>query len=161
MLSVTSKSQSFIKSFDHGVYTDHNFVYPYTQAGLTLFNNLYFELGMLDLPTEVSLNFNNTVQTQAGRLSYLIPNLEEPAYYRGPKRNKELYYSVGLSTQHKRYRQILQMGFSYGELMIKTSNYYRAIDVQGGYMDLGLHYQYGEKRQFLFFGFSWGIDLAP
>ena len=129
MLSVTSKSQSFIKSFDHGVYTDHNFVYPYTQAGLTLFNNLYFELGMLDLPTEVSLNFNNTVQNRAGQFSYLINNLEEPAYYRGPKRNKELYYSVGLSTQHKRYRQILQMGFSYGELMVKTSNYYRAIDV--------------------------------
>ena len=116
---------------------------------------------MLDLPTEININFNSTIQTQAGRLSYLINNIEEPVSYRGPQRNKELYYSVGLSTQHKRYRQILQMGFSYGELMVKTSNYYRAIDAQGGYMDLGLHYQYGEKRQFLFFGFSWGIDLAP
>jgi len=154
-------SQSYIKSIEHGVYTDHNFVYPYTQVGATVLNGLYFELGMLDLPTEINMNFNSTIQTRAGRLAYLINNVEEPVSYRGPQRNKELYYSVGLATQYKDYRQILQVGISYGEFMVKTSNYFRVIDVTNAYLDLGVHLQYGERRQFLFIGYSYGLDFDP
>jgi hypothetical protein len=143
------------------VYTDHNFVYPYTQVGVTVLNGLYLELGMLDLPTEIDINFNSTIQTRAGRLAYLINNVEEPVSYRGPQRNKELYYSVGWSTQHKGYRQVLQAGTSYGEFMIKTSNYFRVIDATNAYLDVGVHLQYGERKQFLFIGYSYGLDFDP
>lgn len=143
------------------MYTDHNFVYPYTQVGVTVFNGLYFELGMLDLPTEVNINFNSTVQGRAGRLSYLINNLEEPVSYRGPERNKELYYSVGTSFGYKGYRQVIQAGVSYGEFMAKSSNYFRVIDATNAYLDIGVHVQYGERRQFLFIGYSCGLDFDP
>lgn len=154
-------TQSYIKSIEHGVYTDHNFVYPYTQIGVTVRSGLYFELGMLDIPTEINIGFNNTVQNRAGRLSYLINTLEEPISYRGPQRNKELYYSVGKSFQYKRYRQIIKAGISYGGFMVKSSNYFRVIDATHAYLDLGAHIQYGERKQFIFIGYTYGLYFDP
>jgi len=148
-----------IKSIEHGVYTDHNFTYPYTQVGVAIQNGLYFELGMLDLPTKIDINFNQTVQQQSGTLSWMINNIEEPVGYRGTPRYKEFYYSVGYVRQFKRYRGIIQYGYSYKDSMIKISNYYRAIDSSPAHLDIGVHLQYGMRRGFLFIGYSWGFHL--
>ena len=158
----STKSQSYvnqIKSIEHGVYTDHNFTYPYTQVGVAIQNGLYFELGMLDLPTKIDINFNQTVQQQSGTLSWMINNIEEPVGYRGAPRYKEFYYSVGYVRQFKRYRGIIQYGYSYKDSMIKISNYYRAIDSSPAHLDIGVHLQYGMRRGFLFIGYSWGFHL--
>ena len=158
----STKSQSYvnqIKSIEHGVYTDHNFTYPYTQVGVAIQNGVYFELGMLDLPTEIDISFNQTVQQRAGRLSWMINNIEEPIGYKGTPRYKEFYYSVGYVRQFKRYRGILQYGYADDDSMIKMSNYYRAIDASPAHLDIGVHLQYGLKRKFLFIGYSWGIHL--
>lgn len=153
------KSQSYVKSIEYGVYIDHALTYPYTQVGVTTKHGLYFELGMLDIPTDVNIRFNNVVQQRAGRLSWLINNLEEPIGYNGSPRYKEFYYSIGFSSQIKRYRCILQYGYSYNDYMIKLSQFYRVINQKSSHLDLGLHLQWGERRQFLFFGYTWGIHL--
>ena len=67
------KSQSYIKSIEHGVYTNHNFSYPFTQMGVCTNHGLYLEIGMLDLPTEVNFRFNQTIQQRSGRLSWMVP----------------------------------------------------------------------------------------
>ena len=160
VLPFISKSQSFINSIEHGVYIDHRLIYPYTQISLTTNSGLYFEGGMLDLPGDIYLHFNNTVQNRAGSLAYLINNMEEPAEYKGNPYSV-YYYSIGYSSKYGKYRQILQTGYSSRDFMIKTSHYYRVIDAGGGFLDLGIHLQFGEQRKFIFFGYSWGIDLAP
>lgn len=158
-IPLSLKSQSYVKSIEHGVYIDHAITYPYTQLGVTTTHGLFLELGMLDIPTEVNLRVNNTVQNRAGSLSYLINNIKEPLGYRGSPRFKELYYSIGYSSQIKKYRYVIQCGYSYNNSMIKLSQFYRVIENGPAYVDLGLHLQLGMRRQFLFFGYSWGVDL--
>lgn len=153
-------SNSFIKSIEHGVYIDHRFTYPYTQLSLTTNSGLYLEAGMLDIPGDINIHFNSTIQNRAGNLAYLINNMEEPVGYHGNPYSV-YYYSIGYSSNHGKYRQVLQTGYSSKDFMIKTSHYYRVIDVGGGFLDLGCHLQFGEQRKFIFFGYSWGIDLAP
>ena len=164
LLSLSSYSQSksfsksFIKSIEHGVYIDHHFVFPYTHLNLTTNSNLSFEVGMIDLPEQVNFRFNMVVQQQAGGLSYLIPNMEEFAEYKGSPRKKEFTFFAGKIIQKNKFRYILQVGTSTTETYVfKFSHYYRAISVDGAFMDIGLHYQLGEKRRFIFFGYSWGI----
>lgn len=164
LLSLSSYSQiksypnSFIKSIEHGVYIDHNFVFPYTHFNLTTTSNLSFEVGMIDLPEQINFRFNNVIQQQAGDLSYLIPNVEEFAEYKGRPREKEFTFFIGKSIQKEKFRYILQAGGSTTETyVLKFSHYYRVINTDGAFMDLGLHYQLGEKRRFIFFGYSWGI----
>lgn len=154
----TLKSQSYINSIEHGVYIDHRFTYPYTQICLTFKSGIYFEAGMLDLPGDIHLRFNNTIQNRAGNLAYLVNNMEEPLNYNGNPYSV-YHYSIGYSSKYGKYRQVLQTGYSSRDLMIKTSHYYRVIDAGGGFLDLGCHLQFGEQRQFLFFGYSWGICL--
>mgnify|MGYP001034798066 FL=1 len=158
-IPLSTKSQSYIKSIEHGVYIDHQLTYPYTQVGVTTTHGLYFELGMLDLPTKININFNNTIQQRAGRFSWMINNVEEPVGYKGTPRWKEFYYSIGYSSQIKWYRGIVQYGYSYNNYMIRISQYARVIKSEPGYLDLGIHLQWSEHRQFLFFGYSWGFDL--
>lgn len=164
LLSLSSYSQSnsfsnsFIKSIEHGVYIDHYFVFPYTHLNLTTKSNLSFEVGMIDLPEQINFRFNTVIQQQAGNLSYLIPNVEEFAEYKGRPRKKEFTFFAGKTIQKNKFRYILQGGTSTTETYVfKFSHYYRVIAVDGGFMDLGLHYQLGEKRRFIFFGYSWGI----
>ncbi len=155
-------SNSFINSIEYGVYIDDNLTYPYTQGVITLASGLVIEGGMLDLPSTINIRFNNTVQNKAGRLSYLINNMEEPVEYNGPERKPEWYYYLGTSIQFGKYRVIPQAGFSstYGGSG-KISQYYRVIDVDGAFLDLGLHTQFCERRNFVFFGYSFGVDLVP
>ena len=164
LLSLSSYSQSnsfsksFIKSIEHGVYIDHHFVFPYTHLNLTTNSNLSFEVGMIDLPEQVNFRFNMVVQQQAGGLSYLIPNMEEFAEYKGRPRKKEFTFFAGKIIQKNKFRYILQAGTSTTETYVfKFSHYYRVINVDGAFMDVGLHYQLGEKRRFIFFGYSWGV----
>ncbi len=164
LFSLSSYSQSssfpksFIKSIEHGVYIDHHFVFPYTHLNLTTTSNISFEVGMIDLPEQINFRFNNVIQQQSGDLSYLIPNMEEFAEYKGRPRKKEFTFSVGKVIQKNKFRYILQAGTSTTETYVfKFSHYYRVIAADGGFMDLGLHYQLGEKRRFIFFGYSWGI----
>ncbi len=113
---------------------------------------------MIDLPEQVNFRFNIVVQQQAGGLSYLIPNMEEFAEYKGRPRKKEFTFFAGKTIQKNKFRYILQGGTSTTETYVfKFSHYYRVIAVDGGFMDLGVHYQLGEKRRFIFFGYSWGI----
>lgn len=164
LLSLSSYSQSssfpnsFIKSIEHGVYIDHHFVFPYTHLNLTTQRNFSLEVGMIDLPEQINFRFNNVIQQQAGGLSYLVPNVEEFAEYKGRPRKKEFTFFVGKTIQKNKFRYIFQTGTSTTEAyVLKFSHYYRILDVNGAFMDLGLHYQLGEKRQFIFFGYSWGI----
>jgi len=164
LLSLSSYSQiksypnSFIKSIEHGVYIDHNFVFPYTHFNLTTTSNLSFEVGMIDLPEQINFRFNNVIQQQAGNLAYLIPNVEEFAEYKGRPREKEFTFFIGTTFQKEKFRYILQAGKSTTEIYtFKFSHYYRMLDVDGAFMDIGFHYQLGEKRHFIFFGYSWGI----
>ena len=154
----TSFPKSFIKSIEHGVYIDHYFVFPYTHLNLTTKSNFSFEVGMIDLPEQINFRFNTVIQQQAGNLSYLIPNVEEFAEYKGRPRKKEFTFFAGKTIQKNKFRYILQGGTSTTETYVfKFSHYYRVIAVDSGFMDLGLHYQLGEKRRFIFFGYSWGI----
>ena len=156
------QSQSYINSIEHGVYIDDNLTYPYTQGVITLGGGLVVEGGMLDLPSTVNIRFNNTVQNKAGRLSHLINNMEEPVEYNGPERKPEWYYYIGVAIQSGKYRIIPQAGFSstYGGSG-KISQYYRVLDVDGAFLDLGLHTQFCDRRNFVFFGYSFGVDLVP
>ena len=101
LLSLSSYSQpssfpnSFIKSIEHGVYIDHHFVFPYTHLNLTTQRNFSLEVGMIDLPEQINFRFNNVIQQQAGGLSYLVPNVEEFAEYKGRPRKKEFTFFVG------------------------------------------------------------------
>ena len=153
------KSQSYIKSIEHGVYTNHNFSYPFTQMGVCTNHGLYLEFGMLDLPTEINFRFNQTIQQRSGRLSWMVPNLDEFAGYSGKVRYKEFYYSIGYSKQIKRYRVIAQCGYIQSLPFGKISNYLRMIDADNSFLDLGLHFQFDSKYQFIFIGYSWGVDF--
>ena len=164
LLSISSYSQSssfpnsFIKSIEHGVYIDHHLVFPYTHLGLTTKSNLSLEVGMIDLPSVVNFRFNNVIQQTAGRLRYLLQPVEEFAEYKGRPRKKEFTFFAGKIIQKNKFRYILQAGTSTTETYVfKFSHYYRVINVDGAFMDVGLHYQLGEKRRFIFFGYSWGI----
>ena len=150
--------QSFVSSIEHGVYIDHRLTYPYTQVVLTTTSGFYVEAGMLDLPGDINLRFNNTVQQRAGDLAYLINTIEEPVGHRGSS-NHRSYYSVGYMTTHKRYRQGIQIGRGTGGNILKLSQYYRAIDVEGGFLDVGLHFQTEGRIHFMFFGYSWGLNF--
>ena len=155
-------SQSYINSIEHGVYIDNYFSYPYTQLAVTLTDGLFFEAGMLDIPSSVNIFFNSTVQNKAGRFAYLINNMEEPVHYNGSPNNLEWYYYVGTSVNFGKYRLIPQVGATSNVTVAgKLSQYYRVLDVDGGFIDLGLHAQFSERRSFIFIGYSWGVDLDP
>ncbi|WP_391594408.1 hypothetical protein [Winogradskyella sp.] len=140
------------------MYIDHHFVFPYTHLNLITKHNFSFEVGMIDLPEQINFRFNTVIQQQAGNLSYLIPNVEEFAEYKGRPRKKEFTFFAGKAIQKNKFRYILQAGTSTTETYVfKFSHYYRMLNVDGAFMDLGLHYQLGEKRRFIFFGYSWGI----
>ena len=114
---------------------------------------------MLDLPTKINFRFNQTIQQRSGRLSWMVPNLDEFAGYSGNVRYKEFYYSIGYSKQIKRYRAIAQCGYIQSQPFGKISNYLRMIDVDNTFLDLGLHFQFDSKYQFIFIGYSWGVDF--
>lgn len=115
---------------------------------------------MLDLPSSINIRFNNTVQQQAGGLSYLVNNMEEPVEYRGTPREPEWYFYIGTSLEFGKYRIIPQGGTtSYANVAGKLSQYYRVLDNQGAFVDLGVHIQFCERRNFVFIGYSWGVDL--
>ena len=114
---------------------------------------------MLDLPTEVNFRFNQTIQQRSGRLSWMVPNLDEFAGYSGKVRYKEFYYSIGYSKQIKRYRVIAQCGYIQSLPFGKISNYLRMIDADNSFLDLGLHFQFDSKYQFIFIGYSWGVNF--
>ena len=91
---------------------------------------------MIDLPEEVNFRFNTVIQQQAGSLSYLIPNVEEFAEYKGRPRKKEFTFSAGKTIQKNKFRYILQAGTSTTETYVfKFSHYYRVIAVDGGIID--------------------------
>jgi len=152
-------SQSYIKSIEHGVYVDHRLTYPYNQVVLTTQSGFFFEASMLDLPGDINLHFNSTVRNRAGNLAYLINNIEEPVGYRGDA-NHRMYYSIGYMTSYRRLRQGIQIGRGSRGRIFKISQYYRAIDMQGGYLDLGIHFQVEYKYEFIFFGYSYGLELG-
>lgn len=155
-------SQSYINSIEHGVYIDNHLTYPYTQLAITFNQGLFVEAGMLDLPSSININFNNTVQNKAGRLSYLINNMEEPVSYNGAPREPEWYYFIGTSLKFNKYRIVLESGAtSRSSLAAKISQYYRVLNTEGAFIDLGLHTQFCSNRSFFFFGYSWGVDLDP
>ena len=114
---------------------------------------------MLDLPTEINFRFNQTIQQRSGRLSWMVPTLDEFAGYSGNVRYKEFYYSIGYSKQIKRYRAIAQCGYIQSQPFGKISNYLRMIDADNTFLDLGLHFQFDSKYQFIFIGYSWGVDF--
>ena len=65
---------------------------------------------------------------------------------------------MGIVIQKNNFRYLLQGGTSTTEnVIVKFSHYYRVINNDGGFMDLGIHFQLGEKRRFVFLGYSWGI----
>jgi len=133
--SQSSKISSYLKSVEHGVYIDDNFIYPYSQVGFTFAHRLYFETGMLDLPSSINIDFNNTV----------------PVQYNGPERDIERYHFVGLCFDWGRYRVIPQVGSdTHSNASIKLSQYYRLLDVEGAFVDLGLHTQFSDSRNFVF-----------
>ena len=140
------------------MYIDHHLVFPYTHLGLTTKSNLSLEVGMIDLPSVVDFSFNNVIQQTAGRLRYLLQPVEEFAEYKGRPRKKEFTFLMGIVIQKNNFRYLLQGGTSTTEnVIVKFSHYYRVINNDGGFMDLGIHYQLGEKRRFVFLGYSWGI----
>lgn len=153
-------SQSYIRSIEHGVYIDHNLTYPYNQVVLTTSSGFYFEASMIDLPGDINISFNTTVQNRAGNLAYLINNMEEPVGHKGNP-NFRSYYSIGYMTPYKKYRQGIQAGIGSRGTIFKVSQYYRAIDADGGFLDLGLHFQVEQNYKFIFFGYSYGLDLDP
>ena len=158
--SQSSKISSYLKSVEHGVYIDDNFIYPYSQVGFTLAHRLYFETGMLDLPSSINIDFNTTVQNKAGRFSYLLNNMKEPVEYNGPERDIERYHFVGLCFDWGRYRVIPQVGSdTHSNPAIKLSQYYRLLDVEGAFVDLGLHTQFSDSRNFVFIGYSACLNL--
>ena len=155
-------SQSFIQSIEHGVYIDNRLTFPYTQVVVTFGDGLVFEAGMLDLPASVNIRFNQTIQNRSGNLSYLVNNLEEPVHYNGVFRDPEWYYYVGTSLEFGKYRIVPQIGVtSYSFLSGKVSQYYRVLNNNGAYVDIGYHYQFRDQRDFIFFGYSWGLKLDP
>lgn len=114
---------------------------------------------MIDLPGDINLHFNSTVQSRAGSLAYLINNMKEPAGHRGNP-NFRSYYSIGYMLPYKKYRQGLQIGTGSNNSVVKVSQYYRAIDIEGGFLDVGVHFQFEGKYTFIFFGYSYGLELG-
>ncbi len=151
-------SQSYINSIEHGVYIDHKLTYPYNQVVVTTSPGIFFEVSMLDIPGDIDLHFNSTVQSRAGSLAYLINNMKEPAGYRGSP-NHRVYYSIGYMTSFNKFRHGFQIGTGTRGSVFKSSQYYRVIDSNGAFLDLGVHLQIGNKYNFLFFGYSYGLKL--
>ena len=158
--SQSSKTQSYINKIEHGVYIDNYITYPYTQMSITFTNGVVVEAGMLDIPSSINIRFNNTIQNRAGKFRHLVNNLDEPVSYNGTPNNLEWYYYIGSSVDFGKYRLIPQVGVtSRTSISGKLSQYYRVLDSDGAFVDLGIHLQICDRRQFIFFGYSWGLDL--
>lgn len=158
--SQSFKTQSYINTIEHGVYIDNQLTYPYTQLSITFMDGLVVEAGMLDIPESVNIHFNSTIQNKAGRLSYLINNMKEPVSYNGSPSKMEWYYYIGTSVEFGKYRIVPQAGATNtSSLAGKLSQYYRVLDSDGAFIDLGIHLQFCDRRQLIFFGYSWGVDL--
>lgn len=140
------------------MYIDHNLTYPYNQVVLTTQSGLFFSASMLDLPGDINLRFNNTIQTRAGDLAYLINDLDEPTEYKGNP-NFRSYYSIGYIKTYNKFRQGIQVGTGTRGNIIKVSHYCRVIDQQGAFLDLGLHLQAEQNYSLIFFGYSYGLQL--
>lgn len=92
--TLTSYSQTYIRSIDFGVGIDSYLVFPYTSCSITGKSGFVAEIGQLDYPTSTNVFFQETIRVRTADFPW-FPRIEDIGTYQRRTRGQVLFGLMG------------------------------------------------------------------
>lgn len=92
--TLTSYSQTYIRSIDFGVGIDSYLVFPYTSCSITGTNGVVAEVGQLDYPTSTNVFFQETIRVRTADFPW-FPRIENIGTYTKKTRGQVIFGLMG------------------------------------------------------------------